>query len=341
MTQHPDDDFDGIRVFAPETDDDVLDASEDAEEPKPGLDEVEATLRRGVYPRSVLIGLSDLSARDVRQVRLFWDAVAPDVRIAVVSELNDLAEERVDYLFGRVLRSLLDDPEPAVRQHAITGLWEVTDPDLALTLIAMLNDDPSEDVRAEAARALARYAEQAELGECDDALAEQVRNALLSTIEDSAESLHVRARALEAASVFARDERIHSAIDFFFDEDDTGFRATALYAMGRSMNSEFLPRILNETASDDAELRFESARAAGRLGDTTALPVLADLAGDDDAEVRQAAINALGEVGGKAAIRLLRSIAESAPEADEELLEAALEEASAVVDPLLLDTDDS
>jgi len=341
MTQHPDDDFDGIRVFAPETDDDGLDTAEDAEEPKPGLDEVEKTLRRGEYPRSVLIGLSDLSAREVRLVRSFWDAITPTARIAVVSEVNDLAEERVDYLFGRLLRSVLDDPEPAVRQRAIAGLWEVTDADLALILIAMLNDDPSEDVRAETARGLARYAEQAELGECDDSLADRVRDVLLATIENSGESLHVRARALEAASVFARDERVHSAIDFFFEEDDTGFRATALYAMGRSMNPDFLPRILNETASDDPELRFESARAAGRLGDTSALPVLVELAGDEDAEVRHAAFNALGKIGGKAAVRYLRRIAESAPEADEELLEAALEDASIVADPLLLETDHS
>ncbi len=342
MTQHPDDELAGIRVFTPETDDDDPDTAGAEDEPKPTLDEVEAALLRGDYPRSVLIGLSDLTAAEARRFRATWSAVSAEVRLAAVIELNDLAEERVDYLFGRALRSLLDDPDAGVRQRAIAGLWEETDPDLATSLIAMLNDDPSEDVRAEAARALARYAEQAELGESDAALAERVRATLLSAIENAGESLHVRARALEAASVFGTDERVRTAIEFFFDEDETGFRATALYAMGRSARPEYLPQILNETASDDAEIRFEAARAAGRVGDTSALPVLADLATDEDAEVRHAAINARDEIGGKAAVRYLRRIAESesTPEADEELVEAALEDASLVTDPLLLDNDE-
>lgn len=340
MTQHPDDELSGIRVFAPETDTDDLDADDITDEPRPDLDEVQGALLREDYPRSVLIGLSDLSASEAQRFRETWDQVAIEIRPAIVSELNDLAEERVDYQFGRVLRSILDDPDPAVRQRAIAGLWEDTSADLANTMIAMLETDPSEDVRAEAARALARFAEQAELGECDDELADRVRAALLAAMDNAGESLHVRARALEAASVFVTSERVQAAIEFFFDEEDTGFRATALYAMGRSAKAEFLPRILNETASDDAELRFEAARAAGRIGDTSALPVLAELANDDDAEVRHAAINALGEIGGKAAVRYLRRIAESAPEADEELVDAALEDASLVTDPLLLDNDD-
>lgn len=337
MTQHPDDELSGIRVFTPETDVEDLDTAGNPDEPKPGLEEVEAALPRGEYPRSMLIGLSDLTASETRRFRQTWNAVDDSVREAVVSELNDLTEERVDYLFGRVLRSVLDDPDPVVRRRAIVGLWEDTSSDLANVMISILRDDPSEDVRAEAARALARFAEQSELGECDDELAERVRATLLETMENTGEPLHVRARALEAASVFSTNDRVRASIEFFFEEDDTGFRATSLYAMGRSMNREFLPRILNETASDDGEIRFEAARAAGRIGDTSALPVLADLATDDDAEVRHAAINALGEIGGKAATRYLRRIAEGAVAADEELIDAALEDAALVVDPLLLD----
>lgn len=337
MTQHPDDELSGLRVFAPETDAEDLDAADIADEPRPDLIEVEAALLRGEYPRSTLVGLSDLSAAEARRFRRSWGAVAPDVRLAVVSELKDLAEERVDYLFGRVLRAVLDDPEPGVRQRAIGGLWEEQDPTLADLLVALLENDPSEDVRAEAARALARFAELAELGECDEDLADRVRSTLLTTMDHVGESLHVRARALEAASVFAGEERVRAAIDVFFDEDDTGFRATALYAMGRSANASFLPRVLNETASDDAEIRFEAARAAGHIGDSSALPLLADLATDEDAEVRHAAISAIGDIGGKAAVRYLRRIAEAAAAAEEELVEAALEDASLVTDPLLLD----
>ena len=262
MTRMPDDDLDDIRVFHPEEDADDLDAAEPADEPKPALDAVTAALRRGDYPRSTLIGLSDLTAREAGTFKRAWAGVDDRVREAVVSELNDLAEERVDYRFDR---------------------------------------------------------------------------ALLATLTDPAESMHVRARALESASILGGHVTVMGAIDDFFDDDDAGFRSTAIYAMGRSLQARFLPTILNETSSDDAEIRYEAARAAGFLGDTEALPVLAELARDEDAEVRQAAINAMGEIGGTAAHRYLRRLAEEASDTEIELIEAAMEDASIVRDPLLLD----
>jgi HEAT repeat protein len=340
MTRVPDDDLDldHIRVFHPEEDDD-LDAAEAEEEPKPALDEVTAALLRGEYPRSALVGLSGLTAREAGTFKRAWAGVATDVREAVVSELNDLAEERVDYLFDRALLAMLDDPDAVVRQRAVAGLWEHEDPHLAATLCAILATDESEDVRAEAARGLGRFAEMAELGDLDPELAERVTSTLIDTLSDPVESMHVRARALEAAAILGGNDTILDAIDDFFDEDDTGFRATAIFAMGRSLQGRFLPTILNETTSDDAEIRYEAARAAGRLGDTEALPVLAELAKDEDAEVRQAAINAMGEIGGTAAARYLRRMAEDAADTEVELIDAALDEATIVSDPLLLDDD--
>jgi HEAT repeat protein len=340
MTHPPEDDLDHIRVFTPEEDED-LDAVEAEQEEKPPLDEVIATLIAGEYPRSVLIGLSDLSTAEAAALDAAWPSIGDEVRLAVASELNDLAEERVDYLFGRAVLTMLDDQDAGVRQRAIAGLWEHADSRLADTLVAMLKSDPSEDVRAEAARGLGRYVEMDELGELKPDRGERVREALLEVLGDESGSLHVRARALESTSVLGDNEAVSAAIERFYDEDDTGFRATAVFAMGRSLNPDFLPTILNETATDDAEVRYEAARAAGRLGDTSALPVLADLADDEDAEVRHAAINAIGEIGGKAAVRYLRRIAESAPEADFELVEAALEEATIVTDPLLLEDEPS
>jgi HEAT repeat protein len=339
MIQPPEDDLDDIRVFHPEEDDD-LDEAEFEDEPKPALDEVTTVLLRGDYPRSLLVGLSDLSARQAGQFKSAWARVAPEVRVAVVSELNDLAEERVDYLFDRALLAMLDDPEAGVRQRAVSGLWEHEDPHFASTLIAILESDDSEDVRAEAARGLGRYAEMVELETLPPAIAERVTAALLDTLADPEESMHVRGRALESAAVLHDSDALAEAIEQFFDEEDTGFRATALFAMGRSLNSKYLPTILNETSSDDAEIRFEAARAAGRMGDTDALPVLGELARDEDAEVRQAAINAMGEIGGTAASRYLSRLAEDASDAEIELIEAALEEAAVVSDPLLFDDSD-
>ncbi len=341
MTHMPDDDLDldHIRVFHPEEDADDLDAAEVADEPKPALDAVTAALLRGDYPRSTLIGLSDLTAREAGAFKQAWAGVDAQVREAVVSELNDLAEERIDYRFDRALLAMLDDADPVVRQQAISGLWEHEDTRFAATLAAILESDESEDVRAEAARGLGRFAEMVELGDLAPELADRVTSVLLATLTDPAESMHVRGRALESASILGDNATVTDAIDDFFDEEETGFRATALYAMGRSLQARYLPTILNETSSDDAEIRYEAARAAGFLGDTEALPVLAEMARDEDAEVRQAAINAMGEIGGTAAARFLRRLAEEASDSEIELIEAALEDASIVRDPLLLDDD--
>jgi HEAT repeat protein len=338
MTRLPDDvDLDNIRVFHPEEDADELDAVEVEDEPKPALDAVTAALLRGEYPRSMLVGLSNLTAREAGSFKQAWAGVDARVRAAVVSELNDLAEERLDYRFDRALLAMLDDADPVVRQRAVAGLWEHDDTRFAATLAAILEGDESEDVRAEAARGMGRFVEMAELGELDPELADRVTGTLLATVSDPAESMHVRSRALESTAILAGNATVLEAIETFFDEEDTGFRATALYAMGRSLQARFLPTILNETSSDDAEIRYEAARAAGFLGDTEALPVLAELARDEDAEVRQAAISAMGEIGGTAAARYLRRLAEEASDTEIELIEAALEDASIVSDPLLLD----
>lgn len=341
MTRTPDDDLDHIRVFHPEEEVDDLDADEIEDEPKPALDEVMAALLRGEYPRSTLVGLSDLTAREAGAFKQAWGSVADEVREAVVSELNDLAEERLDYRFDRALLAMLDDADAVVRQRAISGLWEHEDRRFAATLAAILESDESEDVRAEAARGLGRFAEMAELGELEPELADRVSSTLLATLAEPTEPMHVRGRALVSAAVLSEKATVLEAIDIFFDEEDTGFRATAIYAMGRSLQARFLPTILNETSSDDAEIRYEAARAAGFIGDTEALPVLSELARDEDAEVRQAAINAMGEIGGTAATRYLRRLAEEASESEIELIEAALEDASIVSDPLLLEDDDN
>jgi HEAT repeat protein len=340
MSHRPDDQeaLEQLRVFVPDEDEE-LDDPELAEDEKPSLDEVIATLVTGEYPRSMLVGLSDLSVGEARALDVAWPHIAVEVRRAVPLELTDLAEERVDYVFNRALTTMLDDPDAAVRQLAIGGLWEDRDERLAGLLATMVRDDDSEDVRAAAARGLGQFVERIELGEIGGSVREQVLVALREVLANEMESLHVRARALESMAVLSGDDSVMTAIDRFYAEDDTGFRATAIFAMGRSMNPAFLATVLNETASDDPEVRFEAARAAGRLGDTSALPVLADLLTDEDTEVRHASINALGEIGGTAAIRYLRRAAAEMPDADLELIEEALSEAAVVVDPLLLDDD--
>jgi HEAT repeat protein len=336
MTHPLDDDLEHVRVFHPDADEDLNDQDIPLES-RPELDEVMARFVDGEYPRSALAGLSDLSPGEGRTLKAIWPQVAVDVRRGIASELQDLTQERFDYSFTRAIQTLVDDPDATVRQRAVAGLWEWDDPDVAQMLVSVLKHDESEDVRAAAAHALGPFAEIAELEELDDETAETIHRALTDVLADTSEPMHVRARCLESAAVFGLDETIHEAIAFFFDEEDTGFRGTAIFSMGRSLKKEYLPTVLNETASDDPELRFEAARAAGRFGEASALDVLSGLGRDEDAEVRHAAIMAMGEIGGNHAVRYLQRLSENANEAEMELIEAAIEEATIFSDPLLLD----
>ena len=246
--------------------------------------------------------------------------------------MEQLAEDNVELLFGRVFRIALRDASPVVRQIAISGLWEDDGSDLVNAFVAILESDESEDVRAEAASALGRFADRAVTENLDDALAEQICSALASAARQAERSPLVRRRALESVAVFGETAEVNRMIASSFDADDTAERASALYAMGRSLDRTWLPKVIGEFESDDAEIRYEAARAAGELGHVDAVPGLSELIQDDDAEVRHAAILSLGKIGGRAATRVLEAYRSACPAPDAELVDGALEEASALID---------
>lgn len=305
--------------------------------PSPPVGETLDGLGRGSVRLEDIARLSDLDREGAREFALAWPRLAEERRAAIVRAMDELSEDRVELNFGRALRVALDDPSPVVRQLAVAALWEDERSDLLERLRALLAGDASQDVRAEAAKGLGRFAERAADGELEAPLGDDLRNDLFSASADAAEPYGVRRRALESLGVFGTDPRVRDLIRHFYESDDQGFRGSALFAMGRSLDKGWLRTLLDELESPEAELRFEAARACGSLGDEDAIPGLAGLADDADAEVRHAAISALGQIGGRAAVRVLRSLAETAEEADAEQIEAALDEAIGSVDPLRVD----
>jgi HEAT repeat protein len=292
-----------------------------------------AAIGRGDFAPRDLLPLSDLGRADAAAFAAAWPGFPPDSRERVVRYLADLAESHVEYVFGRALRVALDDRSPVVRQLAVAALWEDDGSDLKDRLIEMLRHDPSQDVRAEAALGLGRFAQQAADGELDAETADRLRAALTTAAGGRNATYVVRRRALGSLAAFGRSEETNRLIREAYDADDAGLKAGSLYAMGQSCDLGWLDTVLHEFDSPDAEMRFEAARASGELGDDRAVPGLANLARDADAEVRQAAIAALGRVGGAAAVNVLRRLAQGAPEADADAIDDALDEALLGVDP--------
>ena len=107
----------------------------------------------------------------------------------------------------------------------------------------------------------------------------------------------MRGRAVEALGARAR-EWVRDLIDDSYASGDRRLAISAVHAMGRSADPDWLPTIIEEMHSDDGEMRFEAATAAGGIGDEDAVADLSELTGDDDPEVQEAAIGALGQIGG-------------------------------------------
>ena len=304
--------------------------------PKPELTPADAlaAIGRGTFATHELTPLSDLSRADVALFHRAWPQFPVESREAVVRGLAELAESDVRYQFGRALRVALDDPSSAIRQRAIAALWEDEGSDLIETLLTLTERDPSQDVRAEAAQGLGRFAERAAADEFDVGIADRLRKTLLGLADDPVSPYIVRRRALESVAVFGPEAGIVDLIRDAYDADDAGMKAAALYAMGRSLDLGWLDAVLHEFDSPDSEMRYESARASGELGSDRAVIGLIELASDEDAEVRQAAIGALGKIGGATAVQALRRLAKTASTVDTEAIEEALDEALLVSDAM-------
>lgn len=312
------------------------------QEPRPNdqktaADAIAALIRGNFHPAD-LVPLSDLGRADAATVRRTWPTLTERARVTCVRYLAELAEDNVQYTFGRVMRVAIEDQSAVVRQLAVAALWEDEGSDMVELLLGLLQNDPSQDVRAEAAQGLGRFAERAAGEELEPEVAERIYQALIEVAKNKREPVLVRRRALESVAVFGSQPVVVQLIREAYHDDDASLRAGAIYAMGRSLDLRWLPTVLEEFSSADAEMRYEAARASGQLGDDRAVPGLARLAKEEDVEVRHAAIDALGKIGGTSSIRILRQLKRSASAIDAEAIEEALDEALASVDILRLPT---
>ncbi len=287
-----------------------------------------AAFDSGVVREADVAALSDLGRTAARTFASAWPALPVETRRRILEVMEELTEERFDLDFGRSVRVAMRDEDAVVRQRALQALWGDDDEALVTPLLDLLRDDPSPDVRAEAARSLAPFALLAEAGDLAEDVTDRVRERLMSIATDDGEDPLVQRIALESAAVFGGEE-VSELIRDAYDSGEHDRIGSALFAMGRTHDKMWLPFLLEELASEDAQLRYESARALGTIGsDAAVAELLAAMDGEEDVEVRHAAIAALGEIGSKSAKRALETIAAHAEEADAEAIQAALEEAA-------------
>jgi HEAT repeat protein len=135
----------------------------------------------------------------------------------------------------------------------------------------------------------------------------------------------VQCRALESVSYSSR-EGIAPLIEQAFTTGGHAKMASALIAMGRSMDSRWEKIVLQMLNSKIPALRAEAARAAGEIQIGESIPTLVELTEDSEQVVRFAAIWSLSEIGGDQARHTLEQLfRESEDDHEADFIESALD----------------
>lgn len=280
-----------------------------------------------------LAKLSGIGGDDRERFIDVWRRLSIQQRRNITDRLTEMSEDSAEFDFSAVYMLGALDDDVQVRADSIKALWEYEGDELIGVLLRLLRD-PEALVRAEAALGLGRFLFRAELTDDTSPRIGEIENALRLVATDDAELTEVRGRAVESLGVRAH-EWVRDLIEDAYASGDRRLRISAIHAMGRNADLDWLPNVLEEMNSDDPEVRFEAATAAGEIADEEAIPELERLTHDDDAEVQEAAITALGQVGGPEARNILHTIAsESSDERVLEAVSAALAEADFFEDPL-------
>lgn len=261
-------------------------------------------------------------------------------RMSKKDKLNWLADiadglRPLDARASKLVLRLLDDPDAQVRAEAVSCLWHTADPMWIEELLTKSQRDPDLDVRTRAISTLGHYIVDAEIEMYNDvdsdertlteADVQRVVDFLFDTAQNEQLSVDERRYSIEALA-FLDDPEVDELINWAFSEIDPRYRASALFAMGRSGNLKWSDEVLAELHSANREVQYEAVRASGELGLQEATEDLIRLVrgrGVDKA-LRLRAIYSLGEAGDDRAYAVLEELSHAR---DREVREAAREAA--------------
>lgn len=271
-----------------------------------------------------LYRLSDLESPELEQLQSAWPDIPAWRRQALLEDIEELNERDTLLSFESLGRFALQDDDARIRLLAVHILWESEDNSLIPIFIQLMITDGDSEVRAASASALGRFVYAGELEEIPHHTQQRIEDVLLSTLNGS-DAPEVRRSALESLGYSSREE-VTSLVEKAFSSDDKYWKASSLFAMGRSANQRWAPTVLAMLQSNLPLLRSEAARAAGELEITEAVPHLLDLLDDPDDNTRQASIWSLSQIGGEGVRDALQSLYDEMDSEQElELLESALD----------------
>ena len=283
--------------------------------------------------------LSSLDPTSLSAVRRVWPSIPVARRQQIMRALVEMAEDDAEMDFVELFRDTLNDSDEMVRSTSISGLWETTDERLMDPLVAIMQHDPSAQVRAVAAETLGHFSMLASEERLHSNRSKRLMASLLETWRNKADPLNteeVRRNALESVSFFGEQDDVAAAIREAYTDASVTLRAAAVAAMGFSFDEQWTPTVLAELKSPEPEMRYEAARASSELLLESAVPTLTEMTKDADSEVRLMSIWALGQIGGLPAKACLTQLLESHDESLRDAAEEALEELKFNENPLAL-----
>ena len=278
------------------------------------------------FPPRMLRNFSDLTSLRLRELKAVWPALKRERKIALLEDLETVAESDTLVNFDELAKMSLSDEDPSLRVLSIRLLWECEESRLVPIFTEMMLSDPAEDVRAAAASALGKFVYLGEL----DAIPDALRISSLQNLFDvvSGEDLSmVRRRALESLG-YSSHSKVPALIQNALAKEDTQWLTSALYAIGRSADEKWSEVVLSHLDSPDSEVKFEAVRAAGEITLEDAREPLFDIleTANDDQELRFAVIWSLSQIGGQGVKRKLEEMVKRCTDDEEgEWLEKALE----------------
>ncbi len=299
---------------------------QDAYEEKVDFNEVVDALLDSTttFPAKYLPRLSGLEGLELEQLAEVWPEILPLRRQRLLEDMELLTDDSFIVNFDEVFKLGLEDENPEVKKTAIRGLWESDEPSVAIAFLEILQSDPNSDVCAQAARGLGKFIYLGELAEIDQKLAEQINQILIKAATGDEPEI-VRLYAVESLGFSSRPEAT-TVIEEAYNKQKEDWLVSALIAMGRSANNQWIPQIIENLSHEEPQIRMEAAQSAGLLGSQQAVPHLLQLIDDPEVEVKLAAIWALSEVGGMDARAALEGLLKKSQDENEiDFLEDALE----------------
>lgn len=275
-------------------------------------------------PARFLRRLSDLEGLEFEVLKENWPKIPIWRRQALLQDIEDLCKDDTLVSYESLGIIATGDSDALVRLHAVKTLWEFENKNLIPTFKNLLLNDSDVEVRASSATALGQYVYLGELDELPAKKLKEIEDLLLATT-NGVDEPQVRQSALESLGYSSREE-VPALIEEAFNSEDQEWRASALFAMGRSGDDTWKERVLEMLEDHHPELRQEAARAAGELEIKQAVPLLLELLDDPAEPIRLASIWSLSQIGGEGVREKLEELYdETEDEQEVEYLEAALD----------------